>query len=75
MEGENGGGAYLVDLRQHLNLWSMQDSQRQRYHLQILAPGRGGDVAGFGADIVDDGFLEPRDQEMGALIHDVFLDS
>lgn len=53
----------------------MQHSQRQTNHLQILAAGRGGDVPGFGAYIIDDGLLQPRNEKMGALIHDCLLDS
>lgn len=43
--------------------------------MQILAAGRGGDIPGLGADIIDDGLLQPRNEEMGALIHDRLLDS
>ena len=53
----------------------MQHPQRQADHLQILAASRGRDVPGFGADVVDDGFLQPRDQEVCAFIDDGFLDS
>lgn len=53
----------------------MQHSQRQANHLQILAAGRGGYVSGFGAYIIDDGLLQPRNEEMGTLIHDCLLDS
>lgn len=31
--------AYLVNLRQLLNLWSVQDSESQAHHLQVLATG------------------------------------
>lgn len=53
----------------------MQHPQRQRHHLQIFTAGRGGDVAGFGAHVVDDGFLQPGDQEVGALVDDGLLDA
>lgn len=53
----------------------MQHSQRQANHLQILAAGRCGDVPGLRADIIYDGLLQPRNEEMGALIHDCLLDS
>ena len=53
----------------------MQHPQRQADHLQILAASRSRDVPGFGADVVDDGFLQPRDQEMCALVDDILLDS
>lgn len=67
--------AYLVNLGKLRNLGSMQHSQRQADHLQILAAGRGGDVSGLGADIIYDGLLQPRNEEMGALVHDCLLDS
>lgn len=67
--------AYLINLGQLRNLGSMQDSQRQANHLQILAAGRGGDVPGLGAYIIDDRLLQPRNEEMGSLIHDRLLDS
>lgn len=53
----------------------MQNPQRQADHLQILAAGRGRDVPGFGADVVDDGFLQPGDQEVRAFVDDAFLHS
>lgn len=53
----------------------MQDTQGQTDHLQILAPGGGGDIARFGADIVDDRPLQPWDQEMRAFVHNSLFDS
>ena len=53
----------------------MQHPQRQADHLQILAPGRGRDVSGFGADVIDDGFLQPRDEEVCAFVDDGLFDS
>ena len=53
----------------------MQHSQRQANHLQILAAGRGRDIPGFGADIVDDGLLQPRDEEVCAFVDDGLLDT
>lgn len=53
----------------------MQHPQRQADHLQILATGRGRDVPGFGAHVVDDGFLQPGNQEVCAFVDDTFLDS
>ena len=53
----------------------MQHPQRQADHLQILAPRRGRDVPGFGADVVDDGFLQPRDEEVRAFVDDGLFDS
>ncbi len=67
--------SYLVYLGQIWDLGSMQHPQRQADHLQILAAGRGGDVPGFGADIVDDGLLQPGDEEMCAFVDDGLLDS
>ena len=66
---------YLVNFWQFGNVWSMQHPQRQADHLQILAASRSRDVPGFGADVVDDGFLQPRDQKMCALVDYVLLDS
>ena len=67
--------AYLIDLRQLRDLWSMQDAQGQTDHLQILASSGGGDVTRFGADIVDDRLLQPRNQKMRAFVHDSIFDS
>lgn len=53
----------------------MQHPQRQADHLQILAPRRGRDIPGFGADIVDDRLLQPGDEEMCAFVDDGFFDS
>ena len=39
----------------------MQHPQRQADHLQVLTTSRSRDISGFGADIVDDGFLQPGD--------------
>lgn len=65
---EWSGGMYLVDLGEILDLGTVEDTQGQRDHLEILGAGGGGDVAGLGADIVDDGALEPRDEEVGSLV-------
>ena len=35
-------------------------------HLQVFGTGQGGDVAGFGADVVGDGGFEPGDFEVGS---------
>lgn len=53
----------------------MQYPQRQADHLQILAASRGRDVPGFGAHVVDDGFLQPGDQEVCAFVDDGLFDS
>lgn len=66
---------YLVYLWQILHLGPMQHPQRQADHLQILAARRGRDVPRFGAHVVDDGFLQPGDQEVRAFVHDALLDS
>jgi len=44
-------------------------------HWITLAPGGGGDDAGADADIVDDGALEPGNDKVHALPHDVLLHS
>ena len=53
----------------------MQNSEGQANHLQILAAGGGGDVSRLGADIVDDGLLQPGNEEMCAFIHDRLLNT
>ena len=53
----------------------MQHPQRQADHLQILAASGSRDIPGFGTDVVDDGLLQPRDQEMCAFVDDGLLDS
>lgn len=69
------GRAHLVDLGQSLDVWPVQNSQRQADHLQILAARRGGDVARLGAHVEDDAALQPGDQEVRALVDDVLLDT
>ena len=64
---------YLVNDRQPGHIRTVQHSQRQADHLQILTPRRGGDVTRLGAHIVDNGPLQPGDQEMRALVHDLLL--
>jgi hypothetical protein len=49
----------------------MKDTKSQRDHLQILGSGGRGDVPGFGADIIDDGLLEPWDEEVGAFVNNL----
>lgn len=53
----------------------MQHSQRQADHLQVLASGGGANVPGSCAHIVDDALLQPRDEEVCALVHDLLLDT
>ena len=66
---------YLVNLWQLLNFWSVQDSESQAHHLQVLATGRSRDISWLGSDIVDDTLLQPWDQEMRALINNSVLHS
>lgn len=65
----------LVYLRQHLHFRSMQHSERQTDHLQILTARRRRDVPRLRPHIVDDTLLQPRDQEMCAFVHHLVLDS
>lgn len=67
--------AYLVDLGQSLDIWSVQHSQCQAHHLQILATSRRGNIPGLGPHIEDDALLQPRHQEVRALIDDILLDT
>ena len=53
----------------------MEHPQRQADHLQVLGPRRGGDVPRLGAHVEDDGPLQPGDEEVGALVDDLLLDS
>jgi len=48
---------HLIDLWQHLDLGSMQNSQSQADHLQILTPGRRRDISWLGANIINNAFL------------------
>lgn len=66
---------HLIDFRQGLDLRSMQHPQRQANHLQIFTPRRRRDISWFRADIVDDAFLQPGDEEMGAFVHNCIFDS
>jgi hypothetical protein len=66
---------YLIDLRQSLDFRSMQHPQCQADHLQILAPRRRRDIPWLGADIVDNAFLQPGNEEVCAFVHDCVLDS
>lgn len=51
----------------------MQHSQRQTDHLQVLTSSGGGDIARLRADIVDDGLLQPGDEEMRAFVNHFVL--
>lgn len=67
--------AYLIDLRQSLHLRPVQHSEGQADHLQILGSSSGRDVSRLRAYIVDDGFLQPRYQEVCSFIDDLLLDT
>ena len=67
--------SYLINLGQLLHLGSMQDSQGQADHLQVFGSSRGRDIPRLRSDVVDDALLQPRDQEMCSLIHDLIFDS
>lgn len=67
--------AYLVNLWQGLDIWPVQDSQRQADHLEILAAGGGGNVPGLRAHVKDDAPLQPRDQKVRSLVDDILLDT
>jgi hypothetical protein len=69
------GRAHLVDLGQLLDFGTVQDSQRQRDHLQVLGAGGGADVPRPCADVVDNGALQPGHQEMCALVGHLILHS
>lgn len=66
---------YLVNLWQSLNLGSMQNPEGQTDHLQIFASSGSADVPGLRPDIINDCFLQPRDQEMCALIDNLLLNT
>jgi hypothetical protein len=53
----------------------MEDPQRQAHHLQILAARRRRDVSRLCSHVEDDGFLQPRNKEMGAFFDNFFFDS
>lgn len=67
--------SYLVDLGQVLDFGAVQNSQCQADHLHVLGSGGGADVSGSCPDVVDDALLQPGDQEVGALVHDLVLDT
>lgn len=68
-------GAYLVNLGKQLNFRTVKDTESQRHHLEILGAGSGGDIARFGANVIDDGLLEPWDEEVCAFIDDLVAES
>jgi hypothetical protein len=79
------------DTRQHplvvvlaerpVNLWQGIDARARENtagnvdHLEILGAGERGNTAGFGADVVVDGRLEPGNADVGALGEDLFGDA
>lgn len=65
--------AYLVDLREARHLWTVQHTQCQADHLQILTSSCRGDVARLRANVVDNSSLQPRNQEVCALVDDLLL--
>lgn len=67
--------SYLVDGRQLRDLRTVQHTQSQADHLQVLTTRGGRDVAGLGANIIDNGSLQPRDEEVCTLVHDLLLHS
>jgi hypothetical protein len=66
---ESIASAYLVDLRQLLDLWPMQHPQGKRNHLQVLATRRCRNVPRPCAHIVHNRLLQPWNQEMCALVY------
>ena len=48
---------------------TVQHTKRQRNCLHVLGSGRCGNVAWLRADIINDGLLQPGNQEVGALAH------
>jgi hypothetical protein len=66
---------YLVNLGQLWNLRSVENSQSQANHLQVLASCSRRDIPWFRANIVDDALLQPWDQEMRALVDNCVLHS
>lgn len=69
------GETNLVNLGKGLDFGTVQDSESQANHLQILGTSGGRDVAGLCADIVDDALLQPGNQEVSSLAHNAFLDT
>ena len=67
--------AYLVNLRQLLDLWPMQHPQRECYHLQILAACCGADIPRSCAHIKYNRSLQPWYKKVRAFIDYGFLDS
>jgi len=66
------GAEGAVDLGQGINSGSGQDTACDVDHLQVFGAGQGGNVAGFGADVVGDRGLEPGYAEMSAWVIDQY---
>ena len=69
------GMAYLIYLRQHAHLGSMQHSQRQAHHLQVLTPRRRTNVPRLRPHIKRDRFLQPWHEKVRALVDNLVADS
>lgn len=65
--------SYLVDGRQLRDLRTVENTQCQADHLQVLTSGGSGDVTGLSSNIVDDRLLQPGDKEMGSFVDDLLL--
>jgi len=61
------GTERAVDLGESIDAGAGEHTAGDIDHLQVLGAGEGGDVAGFGANVVGDGRFEPWDIEMGSL--------
>mmetsp|Transcript_5855 Transcript_5855/g.24212 ORF Transcript_5855/g.24212 Transcript_5855/m.24212 type:complete len:293 (+) Transcript_5855:2648-3526(+) len=61
------GTAGHVDLREPVHVGAEQKPEREVHLLQILGPGDRRDGPWAGAEVVDGGALDERDQEVGAL--------
>lgn len=66
---------HLIDLRQGSNFRTMQNSQRQADHLQVLTTSRSRDIPGLRPDVEYDGTLQDWDQEVSAFVDDLVFDS
>ena len=53
----------------------MQYTQGQADHLQIFTSSRCRNVTRLCADVVDNRFLQPRDEEVCSLVHDSLFNS
>lgn len=67
--------SYLVNLWERLDNRTMQDTQCQANHLQILGSSRCGDVSRLCADIEQNSALQPGNQKMSTLADNLFFDT